>query len=547
MAPAHLILKLFATVLLGVNLGSPSAFAAVPYSQVTCIVSSLKRVMIPKAQTSVELEMPLNAATLNLLTTTDGTLAPLIRDQPIPDFVVALAKRREVPDPKLIPFDWLSDQQKIDLIEITKGQFENSTDFFRNRRIQGLTTKEKVHVKFSAPTRFLGVDYPAGAHTIDVSGALQPYVEFGNPESLVEPISRIELHLRGSHRASEMVESSWALELGIGAEKKHKHAHITSPIPWKELQEAPVTTAMQLTDFHRRTNTAAEMLGIVEEKLSVSFNRGEGGVTHFGPVTAKDLSRMLVDWRTVIRRKTNEFKTKYKIGYAGARSPGFYDDPDVWGEEVRFLTRRMNSKNARALLDSVQHQMDTQAYLATRDQIKAWQSFTREESAATGTLTDKLRNWAAKKLEREKYPHLNPNDRLQETLTGKWQEDLVYSSHYQKPWGDIYQQLPGRIKDEFTWLIKRPGKDSKDIGAWLQERYRGQEEVKMLFHDWSKDPLFFNRPEKVTTIMNRQVHALRRVTRGEGTLNEIVREFLLSSGLYREYLESVGMHVRFKL
>lgn len=471
----------------------------------------------PLAQSSVELEFRVQPELFRLLTTTDGSIGPLLGDHPVPDFLAKIGERKRVqPDGiSKMPFDWLSDPQKLELINLSKGRVDKH-EFFANRTIRGLTTRDTVELNFAEPTRFLGKDYAAGTHTIDVSQYLQKHVEFGSPEDLVNPIGTMELHLRGELPASEMVESAWALEAGIGIERRHKHAHITAPVPWEKLERKPGTTAVLMTDFHRRTNLAAEMLAIVEDKIAISRNAGDG-YTNFGALTSQQLKNLFGDWRKLGRRGKshaveNPFRTQYKISYVGMRGPGFYDDLNVWGEEVRSLTRRTSSRNSRALLDAIQEQMDTAKYLDFENRIQRWIA-RGEEKLGSSRIDKEVRK-----------------------LTGELEGDLLYRAHYQKQWGELVVGAPARIRREFSWLVKK----TPPYAKW-------NDEVKMLFHDWSFDPLFFDRPEKAAEIVNRQVHALRRLARREGSVNEIMKEFLITSGIYREVLESVGMRVRYKI
>lgn len=502
------------------------ANAAFPASlrDVHCVVSAVKRMLRPLGESSVEIEIRFGPKALSLITTTDGSIGPLLQDHPIPDYIRAIAKRKRIEPENIssIPFDWLLDSQKIDLINLSKETEGGKALFFWSRKIPGLTTRDSVQLRFPDATRFLGQDYPAGVHTVDLSKALQKYVEYGSPEDLVNPIGGLELHLRGDLPASQMVESAWALETGVGLERSHKHVHITSPVPWRKLREAPGTTAAIMTDFHRRANMAAEMLAIVEEGLAISKNAGNG-YTSFGSLLSSQLKSMVKDWRTLGMKNSSDFGTYYKISYMGMRGPGFYDNPNIWGEEVRSLTRRTSSRNARALLDAIQDQMDGMRYLESEDRIQRW-------IAASDDNFRRSLGGLGRDAAQEEWAFLRK-------LTGEWEGDLLYRAHYQKDWAEIVREVaPARIKKEFSWLVKKMPASAKS-----------HDEIKMLFHDWSLDPLFFDRPEKAAEIVNRQVHALRRLARRDGTVNEIMKEFLISSGIYREMLESVGMRLRYKI
>jgi hypothetical protein len=66
------------------------------------------------------------------------------------------------------------------------------------------------------------------------------------------------------------------------------------------------------------------------------------------------------------------------------------------------------------------------------------------------------------------------------------------------------------------------------------------EEVKMLFHDWSKDPLFFDSPEKQATLREAQIRAVRELKQKDANIRNIMRTFFNQSGLYESVLLSLN-------
>jgi hypothetical protein len=66
-----------------------------------------------------------------------------------------------------------------------------------------------------------------------------------------------------------------------------------------------------------------------------------------------------------------------------------------------------------------------------------------------------------------------------------------------------------------------------------------ESEYKMLFHDWSADPLVFEDSNFQKKIEAAQFQAIRELN-GDDSVNEVVARFLVRSGIYERFSKSIG-------
>ena len=65
---------------------------------------------------------------------------------------------------------------------------------------------------------------------------------------------------------------------------------------------------------------------------------------------------------------------------------------------------------------------------------------------------------------------------------------------------------------------------------------------KFVLHDWSRDPLFYDDSAALETIELARLASLRKFQRGDEE-QLVMREFLIDSGLYSRFSESLGVRV----
>lgn len=101
--------------------------------------------------------------------------------------------------------------------------------------------------------------------------------------------------------------------------------------------------------------------------------------------------------------------------------------------------------------------------------------------------------------------------------------------YYNRPWDDLVKSDLGK---RFAALDPYFRKNFYDL-----EQNR---ELKMLIHDWSKDPLLFQKPKLLAHIKKEQLKALARLDSGEESPVTIIVDFLKHSGLYGIFTRSIG-------
>jgi hypothetical protein len=105
---------------------------------------------------------------------------------------------------------------------------------------------------------------------------------------------------------------------------------------------------------------------------------------------------------------------------------------------------------------------------------------------------------------------------------------------------------PAEVQKLFhlDWAQRYPGEREFREASPLARRFAElaivDHDLKMLIHDWSRDPLFFEDASLQRRIVDEQVKALTAITSGE-SIATVMPRFLRDSGLYRRVLASVGL------
>ncbi|MFM8314678.1 MAG: hypothetical protein ACKOA8_10365, partial [Deltaproteobacteria bacterium] len=158
----------FVTVpLLLIVLSFQSVFASPQFNRCKAVLRSLSQ---PTQDSSVELEISNSDPILELLTTTDGTLAPLLppKHPTLPNGYALLPELErsfkdwsyeEIAQER---WDHLTPEQKRHFLKwIT---LRKTTDFFKDQKMPGIKIKDKAYLTFTKPTEFLGKTYEPGTH-----------------------------------------------------------------------------------------------------------------------------------------------------------------------------------------------------------------------------------------------------------------------------------------------------------------------------------------------------------------------------------------------
>jgi hypothetical protein len=120
---------------------------------------------------------------------------------------------------------------------------------------------------------------------------------------------------------------------------------------------------------------------------------------------------------------------------------------------------------------------------------------------------------------------------------------------YNMPDAAIFKELPASLEG----LVTQQVMDSVSAGLLKHQ------EAKMLFFDWSKDPLFFDRPDLLARIEKAQKSAVKKIASElrqskehysvpsdmNDLINTTVQNFLKNSGIAKEVSESLHLNLRY--
>lgn len=466
----------------------PQVNASPKFTRCASVLRALEK---PEHDTSVELELKNSEAILQLLTTKDGTLGPILPPT-LPEESVLSAlpvelrqvfHKKSYEELAATPWDSLTASQKrLFLYWVTKRK---STPFFDDRVVPGMKMKDEAILTFQNPTVFLGKSYDSGNHVIDISQLFRK-VEYGSP---AQNPDFLELHFRTNLPAGDVSQSAWVFLTGLNQAKIHQHVHVVTPLDITKLQTEGEVRSLMYTDFFRRANLALEMMKIVEERHHGISEVRSGDIIFFDNLDTKKLTRVFSHFE-----KTRKFGVQPRLGsetkmaYIGFRGADTYDNPSLIGFEVRAISQASNPEYIKQFLNSVQ-----------------W-TLQRENFGISG---EDLKHWIA---------------------ANKHSAEIDMSHlYYNKPWEELSDTELGRKFQEVDPYLRKYFFDLE------QNR-----ELKMLIHDWSKDPLLFTKPKLIEHIKKEQLKALQKLNSGEESPWTIVRDFLKHSGLYGIFTRSIG-------
>lgn len=459
---------------------------------------SMRRLESPELDTSVELEMSMSPAVLKILRPTESnSIQDYLKGlgRPAPHFLLNWLSayndwRHDIGEPKInlsdLFFSALPDDLMQKLLDFGSGR--DAETFKRDRRIPGIRTNTTVQLRFNAPTKLFGHDYEAGEHTVDLKDTLQSHVEFADPKT-ASRVSEIELHVRHHASAGTVFRDSWTLLDGLGIPRVGLHVHIPAILPEQKLYAQTQLQAARMVEFYGRINLIAEMIHIVMHRYPIWNGK------HFGPALGKKLAHLtqkLLGHNSYASYNREFYRgTYYKIAFVGFRGLGTYTHDDLYGFEYRSIIPSDDPNVIAAVLDAIQWSLHKDNYGILPEQIQNWrkvQGFTREFSSR------------------------------------------VAETYYNHDWETVFANAPIEIQPRLSF-------GNRLLLKFISYR---NIEIKMLLHNWSNHPLFFEDRQKQGRILIAQRYALEKVLAMQG-LQTAVREFLIDSGLYEWIPGSLGL------
>lgn len=455
-------------------------------------LSTLYKLQNPAVDTAIELEMATDPAVLSLFTTRNGVLGDFFEERNIPEGLKRKFSAHSDSEIRQIPWRQLTAAQRMAVLGAVSQ--EKRTPFFEDRKIPHLKYADSVTLFAERTAPFLGKDLARGRHEVRTDNFLKGSIEYIGPNN--DP-SGVELHFRTNLPAGEVSRSARSFQEMLQTDVTHQHAYVVAPIPQEALEQSPALVAFRNADFFRRANLAAEMITIVEEGGSItkreSFNRGDL-VRWFGWLDRYDLKSV---YRYLLARGEKKdllLGDQVKIAWVGFRGHDKFDQPDLMGMEVRSIGRGSPMEVVEPFLNTLQ---------------KSW---TEQE---LGLSAEKMGEWLEKEYQ---------NNALA-ALDATW---------YHKEWSEILRKAPPSIKQ----VINDWGPEQRSL--FLES---APEETKMLFHDWGQDPIYFGSTTRKHLLAREQAMAFENLRRGGIPYREVVKSFLVKSGLYERVLRSLKPQV----
>lgn len=453
-------------------------------------------------QSSVEVEIGATDRVVDLFDTADGTLAPVMGSAKIEslpaDLQVSLRDYVGTDgDPLTVPWDVLTPAEKTRVLMASaeaRGQ-----KFFESRKVQGLVYRPFVTLNFETKTRFLGEDYEPGTYQFASSAIFgSTAIEYMGPNRMTRDLG-FELHVRSDYAAGENLASARVVQDHLGGERANVHLHMVAAKPgvrpptrlerfWsflmRHLRQRFVSTSdaavFRSADFVRRSMLYFEVQMIERGLTMTRLKNSDDDATNFYPVDPADFMR----FSDSLRAGDAGAPVRSKSGTVGVRTSHFYDQ-NVFGIEVRYLSPLLNQAVTAEALTALQARMTSGRYFLSPTESTAYLGGLQRRGVAMRQAT----------------------------------ANLLYASNFERK-------------------LERSGLTDAQK-ALVRAEVAKNDFIKMLFHDWSLDPLYANRPERLDQVRRAQSHALRLLLHGQESAEVMaffVKKSALSYDLRREIL-----------
>jgi len=327
--------------------------------------------------------------------------------------------------------------------------------------------------------------------------ALMSKVEYLGPAS-VESVNGVELHVRQPGTASNNQKDSLETAAAIGATPLSRHQHVPNKIP-QSILKGNAVDRFRLVDFYRRANITADLASVLEG-YSLKPNR-DGHITYFDYMKAGALPAMNKHLFSVATTGRGTLgPSTLKMGSVGFRTGSLYKDETMFGFEMRTLSKT-NSEEKMRFGNAVQKGVLTGSYGTPRATIEEW----HDKVIGTKGSPSKI---------------------------ARRQGEVLSGLHFNRDTDTLLAEPPQELMASLTPNVRRGMREKAD------EQYS----LKLLVHDWSKDPVISSQPGLAATIVTAQKAALAKLDKDGFESNMgIIKTFVKDSGLYDVYSESLGM------
>lgn len=475
-------------------------FGTYSFSTTTICSEFYSKIAAPsfKYQSAVEVEIGSTPKVIELFTTTDGTISPVLGKYDIDSIPPKLLETLkdfvgENGDVRSVPWDVLSVAEKIELVSSSSV----GNKFFESRTIPGLQYRNEITLTFSKTTRFLGKDFKPGKHKILTSEIFgNTAIEYMGPDRMHEDLG-FELHVRSSLPAGENLKSARVLQTSLSDSQANVHLHMVGPtsqpiVPsrWQKFlnlfsksRRSKFIATSSADTFRQMDLARVAMLyfdiQMIERGLPMTkiLAKGEDSVIFF-PVSPTDYHEF---YKSIMKGREGS-QVRSKSGTVGLRTSHFYDQPDIWGMEVRYLSPKLEPQQTERALNFFQNKMVSGDYLMTKQEASTY--------------------------------ILQRNVVLDRVIT-----DLLYASTFEKSIGNSVRFNTNQIE-------------------FITKEAQKNDFIKMLFHDWSLDPMFVNKLARIQQIKKAQDYAIALLLRGMPSV-DVMKIFIKKSAIAHDIKKRV--------
>ncbi|MGZ6480599.1 MAG: hypothetical protein ACXWQE_14910, partial [Bdellovibrionales bacterium] len=301
------------------------------------------------------------------------------------------------------------------------------------------------------------------------------------------PVFR-DIRLRDVRVLENFIQDARAL----GVEFTTIHAHVVAEQQFHA--DDPELHATLIADYYRRANFALELIDILQVKENINpIENGE--YTYWSHLDAENLGGVAAYLLDAARGKVRAIADDFKLAYIGFRGSDKYDEPGLFGFEIRYFPPPVRKTKRAAELaalyaDGIQKGLVTRNYGVSPEQMSAW---------------------------------IQANQKPKQKLP-----NLIASTWYDRSERDLIKNLPA----ESRALV--------NVGAIEDAVAASGDQAKILFHRWDLDPLAQGNAAWQALILAQQKIAIDRVLKNPRVTAKAVREFLMDSQIAQRFVESIG-------
>lgn len=337
-----------------------------------------------------------------------------------------------------------------------------------------------------------------------LTGFFLPEIEYGNEESASGNFTLAEVHVQnaGISRAGDLYARATEVAEMLQLDVRSVHVHAVAPSPFvtlnqsrlSELRQALipfsglVLQVLRLAEYYRRLNLWMDMFSFVEADVSIRRNP-----PHYDLLTDDQYARLL----EALVDGSEKAKKSRIFASVAFQFPGKYSEAELAGlefrgfwktQDVAMIKRRLN------MLNLLHEQFASQDFAVDGGQLRAWLLAQRKLSPGVDVKVLLARQAHGLYLARA--------------------EAMAIA----KGWTEIA-----------AWLGRMTPKDFDDRAG-----------IALVLHDWSNDPWFAHDPSLQSQVEKHRTVALQKLPKFEQHF-EIVRDFLVDSGLYAAVLQSLRL------